>query len=183
MKQSIEMERIIYALGKQEHSTEENLFLLVKEQEGEVIQWKPIAKGWEYSLWHSIGERGGLAEAEELLVMQEDKVATMKIEDYVALYQKELTRPTPAEQALERFSIELRATMKKSCENKYAKKAIHEDYNMELTDEDEGSYYYKKTVETVADFSNVAFDYDGVEHSFSLLFLEKQNKIREEAVS
>lgn len=173
MTQIVELERIIYGLGKGEYSSEESLILLVKEQEGDAVRWKPVAKGWEYNLWHSIGERGGLAEAEELLVVQGGQAETMKIEDYVALYQKELNQAVPSDKALERFNIELKASLKKSCDDKYVKKIIHQDYNMELTHEDGEFFYYKKTIETVGDFFNVGIDYDGKEHTLRLMFTER----------
>ena len=87
MKAVYELDRVIYDFDEETNRSEDKL-LLVKEEVNNGIQWKPLVKGWEYSLWYDIGERGGLAEAEELLIQVDGNIQAIKIEDYVALYKK-----------------------------------------------------------------------------------------------
>lgn len=173
MNHSVELERIVFGFGEDLKDRQEDKLLLIKENTGDEVRWRPLAKGWEYNLWYCIGERGGLAEAEEISIVEDGKEKNITIEEYVALYQNALENVIPVRKAMEQFSIQLHASRTKECSDKYAIKVLEEKYKMTRTHEDNERYYYKKDIDSIEDLANVGIDYDGKEHSLRLLFEEK----------
>ena len=173
MNQVIELERMVFSFAEDMEDRHEDKLMIVKEQEGDNVQWRPLAKGWEYNLWYSIGERGGLAEAEEIVVLEEGEVKAVKIEDYISIYQQALKNTMPISKALELFTITLNASRKKECSDNYVVSMLEEKYQMTKTHEDSEQYYYTKSIESVDDLANVGIDYSGKEHELKLVFESK----------
>lgn len=84
-----------------------NLLLLVKEKDA---GWIPLSFDWEYSLWTTIGKRGGLVEAGELVFASAPD--SNVIENYIKTYRDAIDTAVPRENILNEFDIELTVTFK-----------------------------------------------------------------------
>mgnify|MGYP000976205149 CR=1 FL=1 len=173
MERIIELDRLIYKFGEDR----ETKIMLIKELvNGEEI-WKLTGKCWEYSLWHTIGERGGLAEAGELVFLEEGKEKNIKIEEYVKIYRDAfLNNQIPVEEIFDKFEIKAVAWIDKSIDDKekpYAYKKITEDFELKQVKEDEFKIYYELEVNSVENLYKMPVSYGRHDWDVTLLFMLK----------
>lgn len=159
MEKILELDRIIYKFGEDR----EDKLLMIQELINGVAVWKPISKCWEYSLWYGIGERGGLAEAGELLILEDNKEKKIKIEDYISIYRKEIdTNQLPIEEIFKKFKIKAIAWKSKSLDDydqKYMSKQFRDDYELTQVKEDDFKIYYEGVVTSEEVLSKIPLEY------------------------
>jgi hypothetical protein len=172
-----ELDSVVYKCVDPEMS-EDDLILLVKEQIGDKIQWVALAKGWEYSLWYRIGERGGMAEAGELSLIDYPGDKSNTIEKYIAMYRTKIANSLPVEQIFERFEVNVVAWHLKKMVDHYYKEQIPKDfevYGLSLVQEDADKRYFHKAISNPSDFNKIPINRSDLEEGYSLemVFTEK----------
>jgi hypothetical protein len=173
MTQTLEMERIIYDFSDDTNDRHEDKLFLAKERKEDVSTWTPIAKGWDYQLWYGIGERGGLAEAEELSVVKDGKEQTVSIEEYIKLCRESLANTLPAEDIFKRFNVHVFGLRKKEMESAYIIKSIEQEYKLEKVNEDAEHIYYEKSITTAEYLLKIPLHWESKEHNIRTVFTEK----------
>jgi hypothetical protein len=175
----IELDSIIYECPEEVGYSEKDLILLVKEQEGDIIQWVPLAKGWEYSLWHRIGERGGMAEAGEILLSHTyEHSFPCTIEAYIQRYRNKIANRVPIKEILSRFEVKVVAWHLKEMPEEYYKERIpkaFEEYGLTLEKEDGDKLYFQWTIKDPSEFAKIPIEYSDLDQGYFLkmVFTEK----------
>lgn len=164
----LELERRIFSYI---NNQDKHFILIVKELVNGEEKWRVLSKGAEYSHWYEIGERGGLAEAEELLVLKDGKAMSIKIEDYVALYRSEIKNAVPIEEAFNSFVIHVSAMRKIDCDD-YIVKKIEETYAMDEVTKGVEHVYYFKEIKSIDELIKVNMD-DYNDYTIKLEIVEK----------
>ena len=171
MKPTIELEQVCYYSMNKENRDEDKL-LLVKEQSDEGVKWIPLAKGWEYQLWHSIGERGGMAEAEEILLLQEGKVQNCTIEEYVRRFRRTLENSVSAANIFERFTIKVNAWRDiEGCDEFYIKK-LEKDYKLPVFKEENSRIFYEKDITSLEELKELPIRWEDKKYGLQMEFIE-----------
>ncbi|PLS19469.1 hypothetical protein CVD28_03370 [Bacillus sp. M6-12] len=173
MNPVIELERLVYFFKNKEDRDENKLFLVQEKKEGKVC-WIPLTKGWDYQLWYHIGERGGLAEAEELFLHENGEAKKVTIEEYVKSCRETLNKAIPAETIFNRFDIQVTASRKKDLKRDYIIQTIEKEYGLEKVKEDEERIYYEKTITTSEELEKITINWIDKEHEVYMSITEKQ---------
>ncbi|MBP1931762.1 hypothetical protein [Ammoniphilus resinae] len=136
----IEHNRRIYAFDKNQYGSQDLLLLVQQGVEGHPDpNWTPLSLGWEYQLWSIIGERGGLAEAQELQLLNGE----LTIEEYVQLYREELKNIHPIQEIFDAFELLIRFSLneKETCEYSLQKyQTLIKENDFVLVDADQRIY-------------------------------------------
>lgn len=173
MNQVVELNKLVYFF-KDKENRHENKLLLVQEKENNQVSWRPLSKGWEYQLWYQFGERGGLAEANEILLHDNGEDKAVTIEEYVKSCRDTLDKAISADTIFERFTVKAIASRKKEIKNKYVVETLEKDYELKKIEEDEERIYYEKQIETVEQLEKIAVHWVEKEHEVQMVFTEKK---------
>ena len=174
----VETDRDVYHFCPNDR--DEKLMLITERKKGEenII----AKKNWEYSLWSKIGERGGLAEAGELLVENGFEDINIKIENYIDMYKDEIKNAKSIEQIFDDYKIICKAFRNKIIKNNYHNRIIpekfEEEFKMEKSKEIDGTIYYKdKEIKTVEELLKLPIEYIDYsresDFNFTMLFAKK----------
>lgn len=164
----LELERRIFSYI---NNQDKYFILIVKELVNGEEKWRVLSKGAEYNHWYVIGERGGLAEAEELFVLKDGKAMPLRIEDYVALYRSEIINAVPIEEAFNSFVIQVSAMRKIDCDD-YIVKEIEETYAIDEVRKGVEHVYYSKEIKSIDELIKINM-YDYNNYNINLEFIEK----------
>lgn len=142
----------IYRIEKEKNGAEDNLLLIIEEE----VNGKPHRKhviGWEYRLWYTICERGGLAEAGELIV----KGKKVTIEEYVAIYRTLIANALTVKELIEDYSIKTTAWVSKAPDvyTETAKETV-KNIGMVMVDEDNERTYYERLIPPIRSLSSLS---------------------------
>lgn len=173
MKSVIELNQICYYFKEKEYPNEDKL-LFIKEQSDGETRWI-IKKGWEYSLWYTIGERAGMAEAEEILMWDNGEARYISIEEYVRFYRQVIQNAISAYHLFDQFSVKLKGWRDKENCADYMIKKIEKDYRLPPIKEEDGRIYYEKDITTIEDLMMLPFE-SGYKQEFQIYmeFTEKE---------
>lgn len=181
MGRILELESIVYELPKHESYSENDKMLLIKDTVGNEPKWYLASRGWEYSLWYTICKRGGLAEAQELTVLINNKETVMSIEEYVKRYRKLIAAAKPSNEIFDKFNVAAKAWHNKSIQHDYYKEKIPNKYmkehKMDIVKETENAIYYEKLITSEEELYNIYQDEVHDEFELVLEFTEKENHL------
>ncbi|WCK57522.1 hypothetical protein PP175_26010 (plasmid) [Aneurinibacillus sp. Ricciae_BoGa-3] len=147
---------------------------MVKEKEANnTIGWKAVRKGWEYNIWQEVGNRGGLCEAQEILLLENEGEKKAPIEAYVQLYRELMEKQVPIANVFDRFAIKVKASRKKEGVKDYILERFDE-YEMEQVGEDEETIYFEKDITTAEQLEKITIGWKEDTFSFEMFFTEKE---------
>ncbi len=137
------------------------ILLLTEEIINEKKQWKITKIDPEDNLWGTICQRGGLAEAKELVLIEDGKEKEITIEEYISLYRKEFENLMPIRIFFERFSLKIKLDIFKGLtedDYKYIDDILLNEYNLYYkllkVNETEIKKSYVKDISTENSFSD-----------------------------
>lgn len=187
MAKIVELESIIYQFPNEENYSEKDNLLLINESIDGKEKWREASRGWEYQNWYVICKRGGMAEAQEIVLLYNNKEKTLTIEEYVERYRKLIAERKPIEELFDRFTVKAKAWRNKEILNseyysKYIPKKyekLEKEYQMVKVDETEEALYYEMDILNIAALMEVNEESGFKEFGISLYFEEKEGKRNE----
>lgn len=162
-----ETDSLVFIFPEDQYS-EQDLLWIVKEDD----RWKPLQKGWEYSLYHDVGERGGRAEAKELIVNGN----LLSIEDYVKRCQAVIAQKRPIHLFFQQFTMTITAKINKTestIAESYFLRQVEGEWGFAMIERQGNSTIYRKEIMLPEQLFQVPITWGGDNVEYEVIILPK----------